>query len=298
MSIRSELWYIKKMLKGGDPASPIEYHVSKTGNDSQSGKSLRASFLTVEKGLEALNNLTSTIRGAILYIHPGFYYVKDGQELEKNHTRIKAVDPTPESTVLFFTGTAGELAAATLDGMTVKSGYNIISGITMYVHVNTKSALVLTDHTDGVDEGGFNIIDNVYFSPQTQDGMKYCIQNIGANRNIIKNCRIEGALTAGIDISSNIDDPVGLIVQDCDFIGTGIGINIRASNYNTMIRRNWFSAGVQAGENMTNAIVITSGMAAGKITITHNDFEQSDANDISDSKAGGTIIEMDNNNGS
>jgi len=297
MSIRSELYRIRKTLRGSIETAPIEYHVAKTGNDSQSGKSLSAAFLTPEKGIEALNNLASSVRGAVLWIHPGFYFVKDGQELEKYHTRIKAVDPTPESTVFFFSGTSGELAVATLDGLTVKSGYNIISGITMYVHVNTKAAIVLTDHTSGADEGGFNIIDGLYFSPQAQDGMAHCLKNIGANKNIIRNCRFEGAATAGIDISSNIGNPVSLRIEDCEFIGTNIGINIQCANYNTLIQRNWFSAGVQSGENMTNAIVITSGMTAGKVTVKNNDFEQSAANDISDSKAGGTLIEIDNDNG-
>jgi hypothetical protein len=296
MSERYEIYRLRRDIRGMFASAPIEYHVAKSGNDSQSGKSLASAFLTPEQGIEALNNLTSNIRGAVLWVHPGFYYVKDGQELEKYHTRIRAVDPTPESTVFFFSGTSGELAAATLDGLTVKSGYNIMSGITMYVHKNTKAALVMTDHTSGADEGGFNIIDGCYFSPQAQDGMAYCLQNIGANRNIIRNCRFEGAATAGIDVYSNIGNPVGLIIENCDFIGTGIGINIRAANYNTMIRKNWFSAGVQSGENMTNAIVITSGMTAGKLTIMKNNFEQSDANDISDSKGGGTVLEMDNTN--
>lgn len=298
MSIRQDLYRIRKTLLGFVETAPIEYHVSPTGNDSQSGKSLSAAFLTPEKGIEKLNALSSNIKGAVLWIHPGFYFVKDGQILTKYHTRIKAVNPVPENTVFFFSGTSGELAAATLDGLTVKSGYNIITGITMYVHKNTKAALVLTDHTDGGDEGGFNIIDKCYFSPQAQDGMAHCLKNIGANSNIIRNCRFEGAATAAIDISSNIGNPVKTFIENCDFIGTNIGINIQCANYNTMIRENWFSAGVQSGENMTNAIVITSGMTAGKLTVMKNDFEQSDTNDIADSKAGGTLIEMDNNNAS
>jgi len=297
MSERYEIYRLRRDIRGMFASAPIEYHVAKTGNDSQSGKSLASAFLTITKGIAALNSLAATVRGAVLWIHPGFYIEVSGITLTHNHCKIRAVDPTPESTVLFGSGTAGEVAAATDHALKIHSGYNVLSGLTLYDHKNTKAALYLDDVGGGADFGGFNIIDGCYFSPQVQDGMAYCIEMKGVNRNIIRNCRLEGAATAGILLYSGVGNPVGNIFENNDIIGTAIGIAIQAANYNTMIRGNWFSAGVQSGEAMTNAINITTGMTTGKLTVMKNYFEQSAANDILDNKAGGTLIEMDNTNG-
>ncbi|MDD5353068.1 MAG: right-handed parallel beta-helix repeat-containing protein [Candidatus Omnitrophica bacterium] len=296
MSIRYELYRLRRDLRGTLESAPLEYHVAKTGNDSQDGKSLSAAFLTITKAITVINALAATVRGVVLYIHPGFYIEVSGITLTHNHVKIYAVDPTPESTVLFGSGTAGSVTEATDHAFKIHSGYNKLVGLTFYTHKNTKAALYLDDVLGGADYGGFNIIDGCYFSPQAQDGMAYCIEMKGANRNIIRNCRLEGAATAGIRLYSGVGNPVGNIFENNDIIGTAIGIAIQAANYNTIIRKNWFSAGVQSGEAMTNAINLTTGMTAGKVTVMENLFEQSDANDILDNKAGGTLIEMNNTN--
>jgi hypothetical protein len=126
--------------------------------------------------------------------------------------------------------------------------------------------------------------------------MAYCIEMKGSNRNIIRNCRLEGAATAGIRLYAGVGSPIGNTFESNDIIGTAIGIAIQSPNYNTIIRKNWFSAGIQSGEAMANAINLTTGMTSGKVTVMENLFEQSDANDILDNKAGGTLIEMNNTN--
>jgi hypothetical protein len=296
MSERYEIYRLRRDIRGMFASAPIEYHVAKTGNDSQSGKSLASAFLTITKAITTLNALPVSTRGAVLWIHPGFYIEVSGITLTHNHCNIFAVSPKPESTVLFGSGTAGSATEATDHAFKIHSGYNELRGLTLFTYKNTKSGLYLDDVLGGADYGGFNIIDNCYFSPQVQDGMAYCIEMKGSNRNIIRNCRLEGAATAGIRLYAGVGSPIGNTFESNDIIGTAIGIAIQSPNYNTVIRKNWFSAGIQSGEAMVNAINLTTGMTAGKVTVMENLFEQSDANDILDNKAGGTLIEMNNTN--
>ena len=98
-------------------------------------------------------------------------------------------------------------------------------------------------------------------------------------------------------MTGNVGNPVRNRIENNHFVGTAIGVHITSANYNTIIKDNWFSAGSQANEDMTNAIVISAAMNAGKVTVAGNYFEQNAANDISDSKTGGSLIQMNNNNG-
>lgn len=270
----------------------VDGSLSVSGN----GETWDTAFGTITEGITWLNTVSG--KGASLLIAPGFYIENAANvpTLAANDCLIKAVG-LPEDTVWFGSGADGAVAAATDHLLTINGGNNHIQGLGLYVHKNTKASIVFDD-TGGGYAGSFNLITGCLFSPQTQDGLKYCIQYSGGNSNIIRGNIFMGALTAAILLTGNVGNPSRNVIEGNDFIGTGIGINITSANYNTIIRRNYFSAGSLASENMANAIDISAGMNAGLVTVYGNYFEQSAANDILDNKAGGSLIEMDNNNGS
>lgn len=262
---------------------------------SGDGKSWDNAFATITEGITALNGLSG--KGATLLIAPGFYIENAANVpvLSASDCLIKAVG-LPEDTVWFGSGADGSVSAATDDLLEILGGNNAVVGLSLYVHKNTKSALVFRD-TGGGYAGSFNLIQGCYFTPQAQDGEAYCIKYEGGNANWIRDCHFYCAATAAILLTGNTGNPVRNEIVGNRFVGTAIGVHITSANYNTLIKDNWFSAGSQSGEAMTNGIVISAGMNAGKVSVVHNYFEQSAANDIADSKTGGTLIEMDNSNG-
>jgi len=262
---------------------------------SGDGKDPDTAFKTITEGITWLNTVSG--KGATLLIKPGFYIEKADEvpTLSASDCLIQALG-LPEDTVWFGSGANGSVVAATDDLLTILGGNNAVLGLGMYVHKDDKACIVFDDTGAGY-AGSFNLIQGCLFSPQAQDGMGYCIKYVGGNTNWIFNNVFMGAKTAGILINSQVGNPVRNRIENNQFIGTAIGVQITSANYNTLVKDNWFSAGSQSGEDMTNAIVISAGMTAGKVTFAGNYFEQSAANDISDSKAGGSVIEMNNFNG-
>jgi len=260
---------------------------------SGDGKTWDSAFATITEGIAAMNALSEL--GATLLIAPGFYIEVAGIELTASDCLIKAIG-LPEDTVLFGSGTAGAVAAAAADLLIIKGGNNVIEGLGLYVHKDDKACIVFDD-TGGGYAGSFNVIRGCYFSPQAQDGVGYGIKYSGGNVNIIEDNIFYGAKTAAILLTGSTGNPVRNVIRRNQMVGTAIGVQVTSANYNTLIKDNWFSAGSQSGENMTNAIVISVGMNAGSLTAAGNYFEQSAVNDISDSKSGGSVFEMNNFNG-
>ena len=273
--------------------NPEYFYYVDANSSGGDGESWESAFSTITEGIAKLNTLDGL--GATLFVAPGFYIEVSGIELTASDTAIFA-NGLNEDTVLFGSGTAGAVAAATANLLTIKGGNNLIEGLSFYNHSASYSSIVFDD-TGGGYAGSFNVIRNCFFSPQAQDGVKYCIEYDGGNVNLIEGCIFMGAATAAIHIEGNVGNPSRNIIRNNQFVGTNIGININSANYNTLIQDNWFSAGSLSNENMTNAIVITASMNAGMVTASRNFFEQSAANDISDSKTGGSLFEMDNSNG-
>jgi hypothetical protein len=271
----------------------IRYIAERTG--SGDGTARDTAFNNFTDGINWLND--NSDKGAILIVMPGFYIEKasDIPALTANDCLIMGLD-LPEQTVLFGSGENGSVVEATDDLLKIKGGRNHIYGLGLYVHKDTKSCIQFDD-TGGGYAGSFNRVEGCYFSPQAQDGMGYGIKYLGGNANQIVNNIFYGTKEAAIHMGSQIGNPVRNIIADNEFVGTHIGVNIDAANYNTHIKNNLFSEGTQAGEDMTNAIVVTASMSAGKIFVAQNIFEQTTANDISDSKTGGDVIEIDNKNG-
>jgi hypothetical protein len=269
------------------------YYVKPDNAITGDGLSRETAYLTITEGITKLNTLSG--KGATLIVDPGFYIEVAGLTLSASDCMIIA-NGLPEDTVLFGSGTAGAVAAATDDLLTITGGNNSIVGLGLYNHSASYSSLVFND-TGGGYAGSFNLIKNCYFSPQAQDGVGYCIKYEGGNVNIIEDNFFYGAATAAILLTGNVGNPVRNVIRRNHFVGTAIGVHITSANYNTLIDSNWFSAGSQSGESMTNAITISAGMNAGSVTASRNLFEQSAANDISDSKSGGSVFEMDNSNG-
>lgn len=286
--------YIQQALNQRN-VRPLEYvrYVDPNVQYSGDGRSWDKAFKTITEGIAAMNDLSG--KGATLLIRPGLYLEVPPIVLSSNDCLIQAVG-LPEDTILFGTGTAGAVAASSDHLLVITGGNNQIDGLALYNHKNDK-ACIKFDDTGGGYHGSFNKITRCYFSPQSQDGVGYGILYAGGNANQILGNIFYGAKTAALVLTGNTGNPVRNIIEGNHFVGTAIGINITSANYNTLIKQNWFSAGSQSGENMTNAIVISAGMNAGMVTCIENWFEQAAADDIDDSKTGGSLFEMNNFNG-
>lgn len=259
---------------------------SRTG--SGDGTSRDTAYNNIIDGINWLN--TQDEKGATLLIMPGFYL-----ESAANVPALTAADcliaglGLPEQTVIFGSGARGEVTAATDHLFKIKGGNNHILGLGLFVYKDDK-ACILFDDTGAGYAGSFNCIEGCYFSPQVQDGMGYGIKFLGGNVNQIVNNIFYGTKEAAIHMGSQVGNPVRNIIEYNEFVGTNIGVNIDAANYNTHIRYNLFSEGTQSGESMTNGVVITATMTAGKTLIYKNQFEQSAANDVSDSSGGTAVV--------
>jgi hypothetical protein len=277
-----------RSVRNQDYIRYVDPNVASSGD----GKSVEGAFKTISEGITELNKAALSGKGATLYVNPGDYIevAANVPTLSSSDCLIEAVG-TPEDTLFYGSGTAGVKDASTDHLLHITGNNNIIKGLALYTNKNTKASIYL-DNCSG------NVIVGNYFSPQTQDGVKYCIEIVGAAKNFIINNEFFGALTAAIHIGDGTVHPDNNKILFNNFIGTGIGVNIVIDNDNTLIKKNWFSAGSGASENMTNAIVLSSAMTAGSVTVSKNEFEQSAVNDISDSKTGGNLYEMDNSNGS
>ena len=247
-------------------------------------------------GFNSAIDACDTGNGDAIYVAPGFYWVTSTIALDKNDITI-FTQPSPEGTMLFGTGTYGSVAAATFDLITITGNNNVIDGLGLYTHLNTAAAIKFDD-AGGAATAGFNEIKNCYFSPQAADGQAYGIEFAGGSVNYIHDCVFEATATAGILLTGSVGNPARTRIINNWFVGTNTGISITSANYQTLIKDNTFTSGSQSGYNMTNAITISAGMNAGDVSVYQNNFEQSAANDISDSKAGGDLYEAGNVNAS
>jgi len=296
-----ELRLLRERLTGLNVQAPDEYYVSPDGNEND-GKTYKTAFKTFTKMIDVLNNRSfpaenSTIRGAIVHVAPGNYIEKAGLVLETDFNVFQAMNGLPGKIHLIGSGDDGELTPATDDLLNIIGRRNILSGITFYINGTSYTSLKFTDQVGGGGKAGNNLIYRCYFTPFNIDSCEYCIEIIGGSKNIFNKCYFKGPTTAAIRILQQFETPLDTIINECDFIGTNRGVLIDCDNYNTLIRKCWFSAGSFPNENMDNAIEITANMTAGKITAYENYFEQSAVNDILDNKVGGTLIEMNNHNG-
>lgn len=251
-------------------------------------------FNNIITGINWLNMYDE--KGATLLIMPGFSIENAANipALTASDCLIAGID-LPEQTVIFGSGARGSITAATDDLLKILGGNNHILGLGLYVHADTK-ACILFDDTGGGYAGSFNRIESCYFSPQAQDGMGYGIKYLGGNANQIVNNIFYGAKEAAIHMGSQVGNPVRNIIKGNQFVGTNIGVNIDAANYNTDISYNLFSLGTQSGENMTNGVVATANMVAGLTLIYKNQFTQSAVNDVLDNSVGGSVLKFANDN--
>ena len=282
-------------IRGARQQEFVRYVDSRVAS-SGDGRSWEGAFKTISEGISAINAVGLSGKGATLLIAPGSYIevAASVPDLSSYDNLITGIG-LPEDTLWYGSGTAGSISAATDDLLNITGGNNLIMNITPFVNKNTKAAIVFNDTGAGY-HGSFNMLKNVYFSPQTQDGEKYCIRFDGGNVNIIEDCFLYGALTAGILLTGNVGDPIRNIIRNNHIVGTAIGIHITSANYNTLIKDNWFDSGSETDEDMTNAIVITAGMDAGKVTIIKNTFEQAIGAAITDASGGTAVVRTGDNN--
>lgn len=268
-----------------------DYYRFVDGNKSVSGdgKTWDNAFATISDAITNANLTANSGRGITIFVAPGDYI-----EVASSVPTLSASDVlivgigTPDDTLWYGSGTAGTKSAASDHLLHITGNNNIIQNLSLYTNKNTKASIYL-ENANG------NLIQNCFFSPQTQDGVKYCIQFAGGSNNTIIGNNFQGALTAAILVNAGTGSADDNIIFNNTFIGTGIGVQVTDVAHNLIIRKNLFLDGSNTSENMTNAITISAGHTAGQITVVENDFEQSAANDISDSGAVAPL-EMNNNN--
>lgn len=253
------------------------------------GTSWDTAFKTITEGITELNTMSG--KGATLFVAPGFYMEEDGIELSANDCAIVAVG-LPEDTVLFGTGTAGEVAAADDHLLKISGGNNYIAGLSFYVHKDDKSSIIFDDTGAGY-HGSFNIIENCYFSPQAQDGAGYGIYFDGGNCNIIKSCKFEGAKVAGIYVAGNVGNPSRNEIKDNWICGTAVGIKVASACYNLLLKGNIYAVGSLTNENMADGdcVDITAGFTAGLVLSVDERFQKdSEAKAYTNGGAGDLIV--------
>jgi hypothetical protein len=282
----------KRQIRQQQYVRYVDSNVSSSGD----GKTWDKAFLTITEGITELNKLDGL--GATLLIAPGYYIevAADVPVLSASDCLIQGVG-LPEDTVWYGSGTAGVAGASTDHLLTILGGNNQVDGLAMFTHKNDKACIRFID-TGGGYAGSYNVISNCYFPPLVQDLVGYSILYSGGTANQIINNKFYGCAVAAISMVGNVGKPIRNVISNNHFVGTTIGISVTDDNYNTLISDNWFSAGSETSEDMTNAINLSAGFTAGTITVMKNYFEQSAANDIADSKGGtAALIEMDNTNG-
>lgn len=286
----TELAKINEKLTNLNPSIVAEYYVSPEGNNSQDGKTLGKAFLTVEKGINVLNNLPSDF-GVALWIAPGTYIERSGILLETDLNIVSGINGIPGSINIIGSGTSGELTSADSNLLTIQGRKNLVKGLTMFCNSPNWSSLSCLDKDGGGGYGGQNTIEycNFFYGISTAR-QKYGIGLVGSKKVVVRKCSFNGINTAGILIIENVESPTDIIIEECNFVGTQRGIIVENDNFNTVIRKNWFSAGSRTDEAMANAIEIKVSMTAGKLTAYKNNFEQSSINAILDNKAGGSIF--------
>jgi hypothetical protein len=288
---------LRNRLVGGTPQAPVEYYVSPDGNNID-GLSLGNAFTTITKGIDVLNNLPASKKGAVLWIAPGTYIEEAGIELETDFNIIRCIQDMIGRVYWVGSGEDGSVTPALDNLLKITGRYNIISGFTLFNNSTEKADLKFEDKSGGGGYGGQNLIEKCFFNPFNEDLTKYCVDIFGGARNIFRKCIFDGPSVAGIYLKNGWGAPINTIIEECNFIGTNRGVTIDGENYNTLIRKNWFTPGSKAGENMDNAIELTANFALGKVIVYENYFEQNITNDILDNKTGSAVlIEMNNFNG-
>jgi parallel beta-helix repeat protein len=224
------------------------------------GESWETAFNNPVTAIARLNQLYVEDPGKVytLKIAPDFYTITTPLILTAWRCHIMAVG-APEDTVFFGSGLSTDL-------FTVQSGYNIISGLTLYNHLATHAALAFDDVGGGAANGGFSVVDSCQFSPQAVDGQNYGIRIKGANFIEIMNCRFQATKQAGIWYESGVGNSVRVRVRNCTFIGCNNGIELTGAAYNWISQNNVFVDGSEAaGENYNMSILTTAGHTAGSI---------------------------------
>ena len=288
--LRDDLKAIDSVLSGN--ARNPEYYrfVDANNTGSGNGKTWDTAFATITEGITELNTLSG--KGATLWIAPGFYIEVAGITLSANDCALIGAG-LPEDTVLFGSGTAGSVSAATDHLITVTGGNNYFSGLTFYVHKDDKACFFL--NSSGGYTGSFNIWDTCYFSPQAQDGMGYCIWNDGGSANIIRNSLFEGSKVAAINFDeSGSNNPTRNTIINNIIRGTKLGIRIDCSARNTLIKDNIFIDGDLSNEELDDALNCTAEFVTGTIILAKNYLNFANVGAAVTNAGTGTVTEIGN----
>lgn len=261
------------------------FYLDGTKGTDGNGESWETAFNSVVSAFAKLNAIAVQDAGQVytLKVAPDFYTVTSALVLTAFRCHIIGVG-APEDTVFFGSGLSGHM-------LTVKSGYNIISGLTLYNHLNTHGALSFDDADGGGAYGGFSIVKNCQFSPQAVDGQNYGIHIKGGNFIEIHNCRFQATKQAGIWYESGVGNSVRVRVQDCLFIGCNNGIELTGAAYNWICKNNIYVDGSEAaGENYNRSILTGAGHTAGSIIdVDGKHGGAAAANCYTDGGGGGTV---------
>ena len=262
------------------------------GSASGDGRTWDTAFSTITAGVTFLN--ANSGKNAAIFLDEG-YYLEENMELTASDCFIIATNDAPGATVLFGTGTAGAVAAATDHTIEISGSNNHIHGLGLYCHKDTMSAVYIETDTGNSTTGDFNVFTKCMFTREAANGQEFAVEIVGANYNRFYDCYFSASSkTAAVQIlPSSSNNPAYNEFHRCTFVGMDIGINVDATAtvYSLLIKDCNFIEGSASGDAMTNGVKTNTG-AGGDEVIINSYFTLGAASAIKDDAS--IVVSLDN----
>jgi len=221
------------------------YYVSRDVVTAGNGRSWKNAFATLAEAIAAVNALYngtagSNTRNTVIYVAEG-WYAEVPVILTASDVHIIGIAPGHhDSTVIYgvpvagtFSGTAGGPT------LTVTGSNNTIRNIGFYCSDPLYGAIrngANASDGDTLNPGASGPTGNAFincgFVRDAADGELCGIDDLGADGTLIEGCYFStSCLTHGIRSRTNgVINPVNLVVKNCRFVGTPIGVEIQAGH--------------------------------------------------------------------
>jgi len=260
---------LKDMAGGLGEDYPAEvYYVSRNVQATGDGLSWDTAFKTFGEAIAKVNAnyalgtslYPSKGRNNIIFVGEG-WYSEVPLTLSASDVHIIGVAPGHhDSTVLYGSATAGGYdTGAGGPALKVTGSNNTIANLGFFTYDNSYAA-VQNGELAGANYG--NKFINLSFVRDVADGQKYGILDYGADGTLIKDCYFSTSCKdAGVwSASDGVVNPVNLVVKDCRFVGTPIGIQINAG-HNADIENNSFFDDTSDRADVVDTPIVVSGTA-------------------------------------
>jgi len=255
LQVDDELFIADKAISVANTAGRVLYvdRNHNLGGSSGDGSSWDNAFLTLTEAITAVNaDYTGAIkkskgRNAVIFVGEG-WYAELPQTLTASDVTIYGVAPGFHDSIAIY----GVPVAGTFSGvaggptLTISGSNNTIMNMGFYCSDPLYGAIrngANASDPDGptVSAPTGNAFINCSFVRDTADGELCGIDDLGADGTLIDGCFFSTSCKdMGIRSRSNgVLNPVNLVVRDCRFVGTPIGVHIQMG-HNALIDSNSF----------------------------------------------------------